>query len=255
MSITLSLLSPANGASRVTPDARVVVAMAAPGEVFAQTSVSINGRVVYSFTGSGVFSYPEASGSATVSATSQVINVKVRRKFISGEPVTVTVSASTNLTATVTSSYHFYVDESTGGVRDASLRRTRVDAPFPARVLELYRQAALGAVGSRSGSALVALIHRVKSSQLAAFLPPQPELALSAASSLLAREVEPINHLADAASQLDFMRKLAEEELQGLGVSPEIVTSLSRGFDAVYPQERAAALALTVLLAASKLPV
>jgi len=253
VSITIAMLSPLPGSTRATQDAAVVLSIAAPGEAFTAAIVEVNGVTAYRYDGAPAFSYPAASGTARATASSQSVSVKMRRRFAPGSRVSVRVRATSDATPETTASFEFSIDEPSGSVRDDSVRRTRVDAPFPPRALELYRQAALGAVGSRGGSALALLVHRVKPSQLGCLLPALPGAALSAAASFRADELEPVARLADAADQLDFMRPLAEEELRGLGVGPEVVAAVSRVAASSYPQERAAALALSVVLAADRL--
>jgi hypothetical protein len=245
------MLSPTPGSPRATQDAEVVVRFSAVGETFLAASIDVDGVRAYTYGGSPVFSYPNASGSARLSSGSQVVTVKLRRRFVPGSIVPVVVKATTDVTPETTGTFQFSVDEPAPSVRDASLGRTRVDAPFPRRVLELYRQAAVGAVGSRGGSSLALLVHRVKPTQLACLLPASTNLAREV--EFRPSELEPISRLADAAEQLDFMRPLAEEELGLLGVAPEVVATVSRGFASSYPQERAGAFALIVLLAADKL--
>lgn len=251
MSITVSMLSPKDSATRVTPDAQIVVSVSAVGEVFSDVAVDVGGVSAYRYDGSPVFSYPDAFGSARLASGSQVVSVRMRRRFVPGDVVTVSVRATTDVTAQTSREFTFSVDEPAGSVRDAAIKRTRVDAPFPVRALELYRQAALGAVGTRAGSAQALLVHRVKLTQLACLLPRVPDASFWC--TFRPDELEPVSRLSDAAEQLDFMRPLAEEELASLGVPPEVVAAVSRGFASGYPQERAGALALMVLLAADRL--
>lgn len=251
MSITISMLSPTPGSPRATQDAEIVVRLSAAGETFLAASVDVAGVRAYTYGGSPSFSYPNASGTTRLSSGSQIVTIKMRRRFVPGSTVPVVAKATTDVTAETTGTFQFSVDESAPSVRDAALRRTRVDSPFPHRVLELYRQAAAGAVGSRGGSTLALLVHRVKPTQLACLLPASTEPAR--AVEFCPGEIEPIARLADAAEQLSFMRPLAEEELGLLGVAPEVVAAVSRGFASSYPQERAGAFALAVVLAADKL--
>lgn len=253
MSITATMLTPLCDAPRVPADASIVLSVAAPGEVFDKVTVTVDGTVVYHYAGVPSFGYPNAFGVAHVQAALQTVTVRMRRRFVPGARVSVNVVANTDLTATYSATFAFSVEVTSNALRENSLRSTRVDTAFPSRVLELYRQAALGAVGSRAGSALVLLIHRVKSSQLACLLPAYTAEALATADRLSADEVEPVSRLTAAADDMNFMWSLAEEELAQLGVEPEVVATLTRGFATDYPQERAAALALTVLLAASRL--
>lgn len=238
---------------RVAKDASVGLTVSAPGEVFTAISVDVNDVRAYTYDGAPVFAYPDAFGTARNAGSLQSLSIKMRRHFDTGARVSVVVSATTNLSTSTTATFTFSVEEPPSSVRDASARRTRVDGPFPARVLELYRQAALGAIGTRGGSALALLVHRVKSSQLGCLLPELPAAVLAAADAFRPDELAPIARLAEAADQLDFMRPYAEEELQGLGVAPEVIATLSRVATSSYPQERAAAFALTVILAANKL--
>lgn len=254
MSVTISLRSPTNGASRVAADAAIVVELLATGEVFTTVSITVDGVAAYTFAEDvAAFAYPGASGATQLADDNQVVTLRMRRRFQPGSRVQIRVAATTDVTTEAAQDFHFSVDEPSGSVRDVTLRRTRVDTPFPARVLELYRQAAVGAVGAKAGSVLVALIHRVKSSQMACLLPVLPITAVTYAASLQPQEVEPVSRLADASEQLDFMRSSALSELNDLRVPPEVTDTLARGFGSKYPQERAAALALTVLLAADKL--
>lgn len=248
MSISISLLSPRPGSTRATPDAQLVVSLSAPGEAFTDTTVEVDGVPAYRAT---ALVYPNAFGSVRLALGSQVMTFKMRRRFVPGAVVRVTVRAATDLSEETSALFEFSVDEPAGSVGDAAIKRTRVDSPFPVKVLELYRQAALGATGSRAGSSLALLVHRVKPTQLACLLPRLPEAAVDC--PLRPDELEPVSRLAEAATQLDFMRPVAEEELASLGVPREVVDAVSRGFASSYPQEKAGALALTVLLAADKL--
>ena len=248
MSISISLLSPRPGSTRATPDAQLVVSLSAPGEAFTETKIEVDGVRAYQST---ALVYPNAFGSVRLASGSQVVTFKMRRRFVPGAVVRVAVRATTDLTAETSGAFEFSVDEPAGSVGDAAIKRTRVDSPFPVKVLELYRQAALGATGSRAGSSLALLVHRVKPTQLACLLPRLPEAAVDC--PLRTDELEPVSRLAEAATQLDFMRPVAEEELASLGVPREVVDAVSRGFASSYPQEKAGALALTVLLAADKL--
>lgn len=242
MALTLSLLAPRDGAVRVPADAVIVVSVSAPAEVIADVSVKIDGVEVYRYDGAATFVYPIVSGSATVAPAAQTVTVRARRRFDPGARVAVSVKSSTNLTASTTAEFGFTVELPRADDRAAS----RVDSEFPHRALELMRQAAVGAAVS-GGPALGALVHRVKASQLASLLPARYASSAESSGAL------PITRLADAASGVSMLFSLASEELLGLGVGPEIVDALPRGLSADYPQERAAGLALTVLLAADRL--
>lgn len=241
MSVSIELLSPRPGAVRVSPDAPLVMAFSAPGETFTSTSVYVNGLRVYHNTGSPAFTYPEAFGEVVVGASAQQVTLRLRRRHSAVVPVTVEASAATNVTELTVVTAKFWADpadRSRGGAPG------RVDSPFRSYALELFRQAALGASGASSPSAAGALVHRVKSSSLASLIP----------GSAVAAEApqERVSRLAAAADELRFLWPRAEEELAGLGVPPETVAALGRGLVADYPQERAGALALTVLIAADR---
>lgn len=242
MSITVELLNPLPGAARVPVDASLTVHLRAVGEVFNSVQIKVNGLLVYRYTDHYEFAYPDAAGTVQISDADQNITLMMRRNFLSLSKVTVSVSAATDLSAETTQTFEFF----TADLRSYTPQIGRVDSSFPTPALELFRQAAIGAVGQRRDNAGPHLVHRVKSTKLASLLPRVDNY-----TGLLS--LAPVSTLADAADQLSFMLRLAEEELTSLGVSKEVIETVSNTFSSSYPQERAGALALLVLLACDKL--
>jgi len=256
MGITATLRSPSPNAVGVPVDANVTVTIAAPGEVFQTAKVFVDDVVGFDYSGGFyIFNPPAVRGTAATSDELLVVTLRLRRRFAPGTPVVVRIVARTNATAETSYEARFFAALPASSLRDQDLRRTRVDASFPSstRALELLRRTLEGAVGTGNGSLRVALVHRVKRSQLASLLPATGDNVAEAIDRLLPSEVASVDDLDAALAVVSFLWTAAREELLTLGVAPLTVDALDRSRAAPYPQERVAAVALALLLAADAL--
>lgn len=250
MPITIEMRYPSPFATGVSREATVVLTLSAPGEVFTDVQVSVNGDAAYDLTG---FKYPAFDGEVHSSPGARIIAVSPRRRFDPDAHVDVVVRATSDITAETTYTSEFHAVNLPGSLRDASLRRTRVDSPFPTSLvsLDMFRRAMLGAFGGGNGSYLTLLVHRVQDSQLRSLLPKQPDSVQAAVSALIKAEVAPISELSRVVTGLGFVWQGVENELASIGVDPLVISTLHRSFTSSYAQEQVAAVCLAILLTAA----
>lgn len=258
MSIVTTLQSPTPNSVNVADDTPVTVTVIASAETLSRVQIYLDGVLGFEYDGGFyIFHPPAVRGTATTSSTSILVTLRCRRRFAPNVPVEVRVVASGTSTSSSTYTARFFAALPASSLRDQTLRATVVDGSFPAscRSLDIYRRTLIGAFGAGNGSYLVALVHRVKRSQLASLLPAQfnTEAVLQAVEALLPNEVAVVDDLDAVVAGFDFLWPGVQDELAALGISPETSEVVTRSHEAPYPQERVGAVCLAILLAAEAL--
>jgi hypothetical protein len=257
-SLLLSASSPPAFAVDVSESSTVTVAVTADAAVIDTLTVSLDGVVAYTRTGSGnTFTYPAFFGVAIVTDDRAVVSVEPRRKFVPGSTTTVRVEGTTLAGGpTLDASQVFYVAERRTSVRDASLYDHRVGAAFNDQpALDTLRERFGSAARRRDVPYIVAAYDRVRRSQLVSLLfdLDLPGNLAEEADRLQAADLADVIVVDARLTELDLLWGSALNELRSLDASDGFVDLLAKAHEGRYPQERVAAVALAILYAATVL--